>query len=94
MIPAGVPSESAKSLRDLSFQKSKRIYFHSDVGFNYRLTNIQAAIGLAQLERIDELTEMRSKNAYLYNEYLKDVEGIKPHQKRNGQRMYIGCILF
>ena len=71
-------AERAKSLRNLCFPKEKRIYLHSEVGYNYRMTNIQAAIGLAQLERIDELAEMRRRNAYLYNEYLKDVEGITP----------------
>jgi perosamine synthetase len=40
------------------------------------MTNIQAAIGLAQFERIDELAEMRRRNAHLYNGYLKDVEGV------------------
>jgi len=82
-------AERAKSLKDLCFPKSKRIYLHSDVGFNYRLTNIQAAIGLAQLERIDELAEMRRRNAYLYNEYLKDVEGIKrPSEKEWAKNVY------
>jgi perosamine synthetase len=69
-------AERAKSLRNLCFPKEKRIYLHSEVGYNYRMTNIQAAIGLAQFERIDELVEMRRRNAHLYNEYLKDVEGI------------------
>ena len=78
-------AERAKSLKDLCFPKSKRIYLHSDVGFNYRLTNIQAAICLAQLERIDELAEMRRRNAYLYNEYLKRCQGHKaPTRKGMG----------
>ena len=41
------------------------------------MTNIQAAIGLAQFERIDELAEMRRRNAHLYNECLKEVKGIR-----------------
>jgi perosamine synthetase len=40
------------------------------------MTNIQAAIGLAQFKRIDELAEMRRRNAHLYNKYLEGVEGI------------------
>jgi perosamine synthetase len=51
-------AERAKSLRNLSFPKEKRIYLHSEVGYNYRMTNIQAAIGLAQFERIDELATL------------------------------------
>ena len=69
-------AEKARSLKNLSFPKGKRIYKHQDVGYNYRMTNIQAAIGLAQLEKIDELVERRRKNAHLYNELLKGVEGI------------------
>lgn len=69
-------AEKAKSLKNLSFPKGKRIYKHHDVGYNYRMTNIQAAIGLAQLEKIDELIERRRNNAHLYNELLKGIEGI------------------
>ena len=69
-------AERAKSLRNLCFPKEKRIYLHSEVGYNYRMTNIQAAIGLAQFKRIDELAEMRRRNAHLYNKYLEGVEGI------------------
>lgn len=46
------------------------------MGYNYRMTNIQAAIGLAQFERIDELAEMRRRNAHPYNEYPEDVFGV------------------
>jgi len=82
-------AERAKSLRNLCFPKGERIYLHSGVGYNYRMTNIQAAIGLAQFERIDEFVEMRRKNAYLYNEYLKDVEGIKlPPEKEWAKNVY------
>ena len=53
------------------------------------MTNIQAAIGLAQFERIDELAEMRRRNAHLYNEYLKDVEGIRlPVEKEWAKNVY------
>ena len=53
-----------------------RIYEHEHIGFNYRMSNIHAAIGLAQTERADEYKKMRIKNHSLYKEYLKDVEGI------------------
>ena len=82
-------AEKAKSLRNLSFPKEKRIYQHSEVGYNYRMTNIQAAIGLAQFERIDELVKMRRRNAHLYNEYLKDVKGITlPVEKEWAKNVY------
>ncbi len=43
-------------------------YWHPEIGFNYRLTNIQAALGLAQLERVDELIALRRRIAAQYNE--------------------------
>ncbi|RLI74479.1 aminotransferase DegT [Archaeoglobales archaeon] len=81
-------AEKAKSLKDLAFSKERR-FLHTDLGFNYRMTNIQAAIGLAQLERIDELVERRRKNAHLYNELLKDIEGIRlPIEKEWAKNVY------
>lgn len=50
--------DKMKLLRDHGMSKTKR-YWHDMVGYNYRLTNLQAAIGLAQLERIDEILENR-----------------------------------
>jgi len=81
-------AEKANSLKDLAFSKERR-FLHTDLGFNYRMTNIQAAIGLAQFERIDELAERRRKNAHWYNEYLDDVEGIRlPVEKKWAKNVY------
>jgi perosamine synthetase len=53
------------------------------------MTNIQAAIGLAQFERIDELVERRRRNAYLYNSLLRDVDGIRlPPEKEWAKNVY------
>ena len=46
-------AERCRSLRNLCFQSKKRFY-HEELGWNFRMTNIQAAIGLAQCERMDE----------------------------------------
>ena len=82
-------AERAKSLKNLAFPKEKRIYLHSEVGYNYRMTNIQAAIGLAQLERIDELVEMRRRNARIYNNLLENVTGIRlPIEKEWAKNVY------
>ncbi len=81
-------AERARALKNLAFPKERR-YLHSEVGFNYRMTNIQAAIGLAQLERIDELAEMRRRNAQLYNSYLKDIPGLTlPTEKEWAKNVY------
>jgi perosamine synthetase len=65
----------AKSLRNLCFMKERRFY-HTEAGHNFRLTNLQAAIGLAQLERIDELIEKKRWIGQSYRERLKDIEGL------------------
>lgn len=53
-----------------------RNYIHDDIGFNYRMSNIHAAIGLAQVEKADYYREKRIANGKLYRELLKDVPGI------------------
>ena len=68
-------ADRAKRLRDLAHSPEKR-YSHTDIGFNYRMTNIQASIGLAQLESIDQFVEMRRQNASFYNSYLRELPGI------------------
>ena len=83
-------AEHAVSLRDLSFSDpKKRTYLHSEVGYNYRMTNLQAAVGLAQFERVDEFIKMRRKNAQLYDEFLKNVLGLKlPIEKDWAKNVY------
>ena len=58
-------NDKLRLFRDHGMSKSKR-YFHEVVGFNYRMTNLQAAIGRAQLERIDEIYKYRFSYENLY----------------------------
>ena len=51
-------------------------YHHSEIGYNFRMTDISAAIGLAQLNKIDGFNSKRIENAEYLNEGLKDVDGI------------------
>jgi perosamine synthetase len=53
-----------------------RRYVHEHVGFNYRMPNTVAAIGLAQLERVDDYVSMRRENAQRYNDRLRGERGI------------------
>lgn len=64
--------EKAIVLRDHGMSKEKK-YWHDYVGFNYRMTNLQAAIGCAQLERIGEFVEAKKKLAAFYNRVLHEV---------------------
>lgn len=53
-------------------------YIHGAIGFNYRLTNIQAALGLAQLEQIEEFVNHKRTIACRYEEGLADMVGLRP----------------
>ena len=70
-------------LRNLCFRKDVR-YIHDEISDNYRFTNLQAAVGLAQLERLDEFIERKKAMGRYYTERLKDVkELILPVEKTN-----------
>jgi len=59
-------------------------FIHNDIGFNYRMTNIQAAIGLAQLEHIDEYINIRLRHAKIYSQLLSGIKQITiPVDSRN-----------
>lgn len=64
-------NEKLRILRDHGMDKHKR-YWHTEIGFNYRMTNLQAALGLAQLERIDMI--LRNRASYEHA-YIKALQG-------------------
>jgi len=70
-----VIAQHAKVLRDHGMSPGKR-YWHEMVGFNYRLTNLQAAIGVAQLERLTAIIHRKQLIAALYQSKLSQIEGI------------------
>ena len=70
--------EEIVSLRNQGRSYSGGSWFdHVRLGFNYRWTDIQAAVGIAQLEKLDELLELRSAAAARYGALLGDVEGVE-----------------
>jgi perosamine synthetase len=81
-------AEKARRLKDQAFSPQRR-FLHTNVGFNYRMTNVQAAIGLAQLESIDKFVDMRRKNASLYSAGLRNIPGITlPQEKEWAKNVY------
>ncbi len=68
-------AERCRSIRNLCFKKDPR-YVHEEIGDNYRFTNLQAAIGLAQLERLGEFVEKKRRMGRIYTEMLSDIEDI------------------
>src|SRR5437660_4975158 len=53
-------------------------YEHDEIGYNYRLTNVQAALGVAQLEMLDEYIAAKRRIAATYREQLQTISGITP----------------
>lgn len=76
----------AEKLRMLREHGSRKRYYHEILGFNLRMTDISAAIGIAQLKRLDEFNSIRIKNAAHLSEKLKDVEGIITPKIKEGVR--------
>ena len=79
-------AERIKKLRNHSFEIPR---FHNEIGFNYRLTNIQAAIGAAQIENVIMLVEARRSIGLKYNKLLKGTKGlILPTEKSYAKNVY------
>lgn len=66
-----------RCIRSQGFEGDGRTYNHRFFGFNYRLTNIQAAIGLAQVEKIDEKMAKKRRIAARYSELLASSKGMR-----------------
>lgn len=67
--------------------KSDELYFiHDEVGYNYRMTNLQAALGLAQLEQLEGFIQIKEDNYQKYNNAFQGVEGLELLDVREGIR--------
>lgn len=86
-------NERLRVLRDHGMNKTKR-YWHDEVGFNYRMTNLQAAIGVAQLERVEQIKEERRNIEAGYKEQLKNFPFLKwqPEIAANEKVVWLVCI--
>ena len=71
-----VLADKCKSLRNLCFLPDKR-FVHEELGWNFRMTNLQAAIGVAQLERLNEFVQIKRRMGNMYTELLKDIPQIQ-----------------
>ena len=68
-------AERCRSLRNLCFVAEQR-FVHHELGWNLRFTNLQAAVGLAQLERLDEFITLKRKMGAQYTAAFSDANGI------------------
>jgi perosamine synthetase len=81
-------AERARSLRNLCFRRDHR-FLHNELGYNFRMTNLQAAIGLAQIERIEDHLRRKRRIAALYSERLREIKGIRlPVERPNVKNVY------
>jgi len=69
-------ADRCRSLRNLCFQPPRR-FIHYELGWNFRMTNLQAALGVAQLERLDEFVDRKRRMGKLYSELLAGTPGIQ-----------------
>lgn len=77
-----VMAERAREYRNLCFIPQER-FLHENLGYNFRMTNLQAAIGLAQLEKIDETVAFKREMGEYYISQLKEIDGIQTQIERD-----------
>lgn len=64
-------------------------FYHEEVGYNFRMPNVLAAMGCAQLENVDEYIKDKREHASIYNKLLKDIKGIRlPIEKEGCKNVY------
>jgi perosamine synthetase len=81
-------TDAVRHMRYLSTQAKddQHYYIHNEIGYNYRMTNVQAAIGVAQMESLTKFIEVKNKNYELYKKLLADCNQVKLMEFRNGTR--------
>jgi perosamine synthetase len=76
-------ADRARSLRNLCFQRDRR-FWHAELGYNFRMTNVQAAIGVAQVDQIEAHVARKRRMAGMYDERLRHVPGLQLPVERPG----------
>ncbi|OPX96509.1 MAG: putative pyridoxal phosphate-dependent aminotransferase EpsN [Syntrophorhabdus sp. PtaB.Bin027] len=81
-------AQKAHSLKSLAFGTDNK-FMHDDIGYNYRMTNLQAALGCAQFEKIEKIIERKREIAKFYTKELIGVKGIQlPCEKKGVRNVY------
>lgn len=81
-------ADKVKILRDHGMDPNHK-YSHPYLGYNYRITNMQAGIGVAQMKKIEKIIQRKREIASLYNSGLKNIHGITlPPQKKWAKNVY------
>ena len=61
-------------------------FIHDEIGYNYRMLNLQAALGTSQIDELESFIEIKIKNYYLYKEEVDKIEGLELLTFRKGIR--------
>ena len=69
-------AERAASYRNLCFRPERRFY-HTELGYNFRMTNLQAALGVAQVERVEEFVAIKRRLGAAYRMQLASIPGLR-----------------
>lgn len=70
-------AQKCRKLRNLAFEPQGRRFIHNEIGWNYRMTNLQAALGVAQLEKMDYHIQRKREIGKLYREDLRDLKSFQ-----------------
>ncbi len=82
-------AERAHSLKSLAYGDGDNRFMHKEVGFNYRMTNVQAAIGVVQLKKIDSVINKKREVAHFYLKHLENIPGLQlPVEKTYAKNVY------
>lgn len=77
----------ARRLRNLAFNENRR-FQHEEIGYNFRMTNMQAALGIGQINRLEHLVEKKRKMAHYYGHHLAGLPLVLPIEKSWAKHMY------
>lgn len=78
--------EKAKYLSTQA-KNNELYYIHDEIGYNYRMTNLQAALGVAQLEQLEEFIATKKENYELYKSEINNIDGLEILDFRKGTRV-------
>lgn len=80
--------------RDGDYYHKERLYHHETLGYNYRMTEIQGAIGLVQLQRLDDYITIRRERAHQLTSLLEQIEGIiPPYEPHSSVHVYYKYVI-
>jgi perosamine synthetase len=80
--------------QDGTYYQGERLYLHPSLGYNYRMTEVQGAIGSVQLKKLDQYIAARRRHSHALTELLSSIEGIiPPHEPPHATHVFYKYII-